>query len=317
MAQMHSELSRANAAAPDATAVLMREGFWRRFLHHPPAVISLVVIVIMALLSLAAPLFAAWVGHDGYTVDLFNQYAAPSDEHLLGTDAAGRDVFVRMLEAGQISLFVGVMSALVASVIGAVIGVVAGYYGGRTDSLLMRITDGVIALPLLPVLIILAALDLTKLGIPADIASDESAGVWRIIIIISLFGWTTVARLVRGATLSLREREFVRAAKALGASDARIIWRHVLPNAISPLVVATTLSIGGIILTESVLSYLGLGIPPQIPSWGGMLTNAQEYASRAPTLAIFPGLAIFVTVIAFNFLGDGLQDALDPRAVRR
>jgi peptide/nickel transport system permease protein len=175
----------------------------------------------------------------------------------------------------------------------------------------------VIALPLLPLLIVLAAVDLGKLGVPAAIAQSESASLYRILLIIALVGWTTVARLVRGATLSVRERDYVRAAVALGARPLRIMTRHILPNVVSPIIVATTLSVGYVILTESVLSFLGLGIQPPLPSWGNMLTNAQELIWQAPALAIYPGLLIFVTVIAFNFLGDGLQDALDPRAEAR
>jgi peptide/nickel transport system permease protein len=202
-------------------------------------------------------------------------------------------------------------------VIGTAIGLFAGYYGGRLDALLMRVTDGVIALPLLPLLIVLAAIDFTKLGLPADLATSEEASFWRIVALIALVGWTTVARLVRGAALSLKTREFVLAAEAMGASGRRIMLVHILPNAVSPILVATTLSIGNIILLESVLSFLGLGIQPPMPSWGNMLTNAQELIYTAPMLAVWPGLLIFVTVIAFNFLGDGLQDALDPRAIQR
>ena len=195
------------------------------------------------------------------------------------------------------------------------IGLLAGYHGGTLDALLMRLADGVIALPLLPLLIVLAAVDLTKLGVPEAIANSEDASLYRIVLLIALVGWTTVARLVRGATLSLRSREFVRAAEALGAPAGRIMWIHILPNVISPIIVATTLSIGNIILLESVLSFLGLGIQPPTPSWGNMLTNALELIWDTPNLVVFPGLLIFVTVIAFNFLGDGLQDALDPRAL--
>jgi peptide/nickel transport system permease protein len=206
---------------------------------------------------------------------------------------------------------------LVSALIGTAIGLVAGWRGGRLDALLMRLTDGVIALPLLPLLIVLAALDLTKLGLPAAFAQSAQANLYRIVALIALVGWTTVARLARGATLALRAREFVRAATALGATPRRIVLVHILPNVASPIIVATTLSIGHIILLESVLSFLGLGIQPPMASWGNMLTNAQELVSTAPLLAVYPGLLIFVTVIAFNFLGDGLQDALDPRAIRR
>jgi peptide/nickel transport system permease protein len=177
----------------------------------------------------------------------------------------------------------------------------------------MRFTDGMIALPLLPLLIVLAALDLNKLGLPASVAQSEWISLYRIVVIVALFGWTTVARLVRGATLSMREREFVMAAYSIGAGPVRIMTVHILPNVISPIVIATTLSVGNIILLESVLSFLGLGIQPPLPSWGNMLSNAQELIWSAPALAFYPGGLILITVMAFNFLGDGLQDALDPR----
>ncbi len=182
---------------------------------------------------------------------------------------------------------------------------------------MMRFTDGVIALPLLPLLIVLAAIDLEKLGLPSAVTDSEQISLYRIIAIVALVGWTTVARLVRGATLSLRERDFIKAARAQGARPIRIMLRHLLPNLASPIIVATTLSVGNIILLESVLSFLGLGIQPPLPSWGNLLTGAQELIWQAPALAFYPGGLIFLTVIAFNFLGDGLQDALDPRALTR
>jgi peptide/nickel transport system permease protein len=291
--------------------------FWQHLRRNRVAIASAAVLVTITALALLAPVFAAALGIDATRVDLFNQYAPPDATHWLGTDEAGRDVFVRLLYGGRISLLVGLVAALGAAVIGTAIGLLAGYHGGWLDGLLMRTTDGVIALPLLPLLIILAAVDLTKIGIPDSIASSEMASLYRIVVIIALVGWTTVARLVRAATLSVRTREFVRAAEAMGAGSTTIMLRHILPNVISPIVVATTLSIGSVILLESVLSFLGLGIQPPVPSWGNMLTNAQELATRAPALAVWPGAIIFVTVLAFNFLGDGLQDALDPRAMRR
>ncbi len=286
----------------------------RRFLRHRLAVVSGVVLLLLALCSLAAPLFAAWLGHDPNAVDLLGRFAPPGASHPLGTDELGRDLLLRLLYGGQVSLFVGLVGAVTAALLGTVIGLIAGYVGGRTDALLMRLTDAVIALPLLPLLIVLAAVDLGKLGVPASVAQSEGASLYRILLIIALVGWTTVARLVRGATLSVRERDYVRAAVALGARPLRIMTRHILPNVVSPIIVATTLSVGYVILTESILSFLGLGIQPPLPSWGNMLTNAQELIWQAPALAIYPGLLIFLTVIAFNFLGDGLQDALDPRA---
>jgi peptide/nickel transport system permease protein len=286
----------------------------RRFRRHHLAVASGIALVLLALASLAAPLVAAALGHDPNAVDLLGRFAAPDRAHPLGTDELGRDLLLRLLYGGQVSLFVGLVGAVAAASLGTAVGLVAGYVGGRIDALLMRLTDAVIALPLLPLLIVLAAIDLTKLGLPAAVAQSESASLYRILLIVALAGWTTVARLVRGATLSVRERDYVRAAIALGAGPLRIMAVHILPNVVSPIIVATTLSVGNVILTESILSFLGLGIQPPLPSWGNMLTNAQELIWQAPALAIYPGLLIFVTVIAFNFLGDGLQDAMDPRA---
>ncbi len=287
----------------------------QRFLAHRAAVPALAILFVLAGASLAAPVIEQALDLDVTRVNLFARLQPPSSEHLLGTDELGRDLLLRLLYGGRISLGVGLVAALGAAVIGTVLGLVAGYFGGLPDSLLMRLVDTIIALPLLPLLIILAALDPSKLGLPEVLAGGEHASFWRIVALIVLFGWTTVARLVRGATLSLKRREFVRAAEALGARPSRVIGRHLLPNVVSPIVVATTLSVGNVILLESVLSFLGLGVQPPMPSWGNMLTGAQELISQAPWLAILPGLLIFVTVIAFNFLGDALQDALDPRTV--
>ncbi|MDX1541918.1 MAG: ABC transporter permease [Geminicoccaceae bacterium] len=301
-------------AAPARPATSPGRLVVRRFLRHRLAVASGLVLVALLLLSLSAPLVAAALGVDPDMVDLLNRFAPPDAAHPLGTDELGRDVLVRLLEGGQVSLFVGLAGAVAASLIGTTIGLIAGYAGGRTDAVLMRLVDAVIALPLLPLLIVLAAVDLSKLGVPDDLLGAENASLWRILAIVALVGWTATARLVRGATLSLRERDFVRAAEALGARPLTVMTRHILPNVTSPVIVATTLSIGNVILVESVLSFLGLGIQPPLPSWGNMLTGAQELIWQAPHLAIWPGGLIFLTVICFNFLGDGLQDALDPRA---
>ncbi|MEQ8387529.1 MAG: ABC transporter permease [Alphaproteobacteria bacterium] len=288
--------------------------FWMRFRRHKLALASLAVLVVLSALAALAPVLEVLMGLDVARVDLYARLEGPSLAHPLGTDELGRDVFVRLLYGGQISLVVGLVAALAAAVLGTVIGLWAGYYGGRVDAFLMRLTDGVIALPLLPLLIVLAAIDLTKLGLTEEFAQSPAAGIYRLVVIISLVGWTTVARLVRAAALSLREREFVLAARIQGASDLRLMFRHILPNVASPIIVATTLSIGNVILFESILSFLGLGIQPPLASWGNMLTSAQDLIWSAPPLAVYPGLFIFVTVIAFNFLGDGLQDALDPRS---
>ncbi len=286
-----------------------------RFRRHRLAVASLLALVGLSLLAAAAPALEAALGVDAEAVDLFNRFAAPSAAHLLGTDELGRDFLARLLYGGRVSLLVGLTAALAAALIGTIVGLAAGYFGGRLDALLMRFTDAVIALPFLPLLIVLAAVDLNKVGLPADLAASENVSLYRIVAIVALVGWTTVARLVRGSALSLREREFVLAAHAQGAGPLRVMGIHILPNLVSPIIVATTLSVGNVILLESVLSFLGLGIQPPIPSWGNLLTNAQELIWTAPSLAFYPGILIFVTVIAFNFLGDGLQDALDPKAM--
>lgn len=266
------------------------------------------------LAALAAPLVALLLDTDPERVDLAKRLCAPGWDHPLGCDELGRDQLVRLLYGGRISLLVGVSAALIAMVIGGVIGVVAGYAGGWVDQALMRLTDGVISLPLLPLMIVLAAADADKLGLPAILAEGAYASVWKIVLVIALFGWTTVARLARAATFTVREQDYVTAARGLGTPGWLILIRHIAPNIASPIVVATTLSVGQIILAESVLSFLGLGVQPPTPSWGAMLTNAQDLAWSAPWAAIWPGLFIFTTVICFNLLGDGLQDALDPRS---
>jgi peptide/nickel transport system permease protein len=284
------------------TAVAQR---WRQ----PRLLAPAAVLAALALFVIAGPVV---IGAGGAAVDLRHRLAAPSLAHLLGTDALGRDLLYRLAEGGRVSLLVGAVAAAAAAGLGTAVGLVAGYSGGRLDAVLMRITDGVIALPLLPLLIVLAALDLDKIGLGA-LARAEAASLYRIIVLVALVGWTTVARLVRGASLSLKAQEFVRAARALGAPPRRIMLVHILPNLATPIIVATALSVGEIILLESVLSFLGLGVAPPIASWGNMLTGAQETIALAPQLALYPGLLILATVIACNFLGDGLQQALDPR----
>ncbi|HEX7967558.1 MAG TPA: ABC transporter permease [Stellaceae bacterium] len=301
------------------SAVLARPALarWRRALGTPRVAASGGVLFVLAFAVAVAPLVAALIGADAHNVDLYHRLEPPSLGHPLGTDELGRDLLLRLLEGGRVSLLVGIVAALAAAGLGTAIGLAAGYRGGRLDAVLMRLTDGIIALPLLPLLVVLAAIDLRKLGLPAWLVQSEAASLYRITVLVALVGWTTVARLVRGATLSLRAQDFVRAALSLGAGPRRIMLVHILPNLASPIIVATTLSVGHVILLESVLSFLGLGIEPPLPSWGNMLTGAQETIGLAPQLALYPGLLIFVTVIACNFLGDGLQDALDPRATRR
>lgn len=294
-----------------------RRGPLRRLLRDGSTAVSLVLLACLLLACFSASLIGAILDIDATSIDLFNIAAQPSAAHPLGTDEIGRDLLMRLLDGGQVSLTVGIAAALSATAIGTVAGLIAGYRGGIADAVLMRLADGVISLPLLPLLIVLAAIDPAKLGLPEELVHSENFSLYRIIVIIALVGWTTTARLVRGTVLSLRERDFIEAARAQGLPPSRILFRHLLPNAASPILVAMTLTVGNVILFESVLSFLGLGIQPPIPSWGNMLTGAQDLISLSPMLAIWPGMLIFASVIAFNFLGDGLQDALDPRTQAR
>jgi peptide/nickel transport system permease protein len=276
--------------------------------------LPLAILGAIAAAALAMPLAALALHTDPSAIDLTNRFAGPSPGHPLGTDELGRDMLLRLLEGGRVSLTIGIAAAIAAAAIGTAIGLAAGYLGGWADRVLMRFADGVIALPLLPLLIVLAALDLGKLGIPGWVAQSPAISLVRIVVLAVLVGWTTAARLVRGATLVTRQRDFVRAAQSLGARTFHILRRHILPNVMAPLVVATTLSVGDIILLESVLSFLGLGVQPPLASWGSMLSNAEELITSSPLLAIYPGAMIFLTVIACNLLGDALLTRFDPRA---
>ena len=278
--------------------------------------LPLILLTVIAAASFAAPPVSAVLGVDPNAVELLDRLAGPSAGHPLGTDELGRDVLLRLLAGGRVSLVIGIAAALTAAAFGTVVGLAAGYLGGWTDRVLMRTTDAIIALPLLPLLIVLAALDLGKLGLPARLVQSDDISLLRIVALAVLVGWTTAARLVRGATLVTRNRDFVRAARSLGASVPHILWLHILPNVLGPLIVATTLSVGDVILFESVLSFLGLGVQPPLASWGSMLSNAQELITTAPLLAVYPGLMIFLTVIACNLLGDALQRRWDPAARR-
>lgn len=237
--------------------------------------------------------------------------------HFFGTDELGRDVFIRLVYGTQVSMGVGVLVAIASAFIGLLIGSLAGFYGGLIDTFLMRVTDALLSLPTIPVLIVMAAIDLTKMPWLKAIVSTSNESIFKMVIILCLFSWMTVARLVRGSILSIREREFVLAARTLGAKDSTIIIRHMFPNVIAPMLVSITLGVGESILFEAALSFLGLGIMPPTPSWGNMLNNAQELIYQAPFLAILPGVLILLTTISFNYLGDGLQDAIDPKAIRR
>jgi peptide/nickel transport system permease protein len=290
---------------------------WRRFRRHRPGMAALAVLAVLVGFVLSAYPLEWFGGFDPDATDLLMRFDPPSAAHWLGTDEAGRDELVRLMVGGQMSLLVGLLATLFGGgTLGLLIGISAGYFRGRVDAALMRFTDGMITLPLLPLLIVLGAVDLTKLGFSQEFSHSGAAGFWRIIVIISIVDWTSTARIVRAATLSVRERDYVRAARASGARAGYVMLSHVLPNVATPIIVALTLTVGRVILFESVLSFLGFGIVPPTPSWGNMLNNAQELVTTAPALAVYPGLLIFFTVIAVNFLGDGLQHAFDPRSER-
>lgn len=240
-----------------------------------------------------------------------------SSLHVFGTDEVGRDVLIRIIYGARVSMGVGIMVAIASALIGLLVGALAGFYGGLIDTVLMRLTDALLSLPLMPVLIVVSAVDLQKLPALKSLMNPENESIIKMFVILCLFSWMTVARLVRGSVLSLREREFVLASKTLGARDRTIILRHMFPNVMAPMLVSITLGVGESILFEAALSFLGLGIMPPTSSWGNMLTNAQEVIYKNPWLTILPGIMIFLTTVSFNFIGDGLQDAVDPKAIRR
>jgi peptide/nickel transport system permease protein len=268
---------------------------WRRFRRHKLAMASLAILILIGL----AVVFAGVIAPYSYSTQHLNDTVlAPSHKYLLGTDTLGRDELSRVLYGGRISLIVGLGVALSAGVLGVLIGATAGYYGGVLDNIVMRVTDLFLSIPLLVVLII---------------ASRATGGsVLDIVLVLSAITWMPLARIIRGVFLSLKEKEFVEAARALGASNRRIIFRHMLPNSLGVIVVNVTLTVALAILTESLLSFLGFGIQPPVPSWGNMLEDGRTLMTIAGWLVWFPGLAILLTVLCVNFVGDGLRDALDP-----
>lgn len=283
--------------------------FLRRFVRHRMALLGALTMALLVFLIAAAPLTARY---DPLKQDLRHRFQPPSWEHWMGTDELGRDMWARTLYGGRISLTVGLLAMAVAITIGSIFGISAGYYGRWVDTVLMRITDVFLALPRLFVLILL-----TTFLRAADIPGIEPGSFWPIAVVIGIMAWMTVARLVRASTLELRERDFVAAARSLGESDARIMAQHIFPNVISPIIVSATLGLAGAIISESGLSFLGFGVQLPTPTWGNMLSGAQSQLLIAPWTAIFPGLMIFIVVIAINYIGDGLRDALDPRHVMK
>ncbi len=270
--------------------------FWRQFRRNPLAIAGGVVVLVLALLAALAPLLAPY---DPAAYDVKQILLPPGPAHWFGTDQLGRDVLSRMLYGARISMSVGFVSVGIAVLIGTLIGTLAAYYGGRTDELLMRFVDLMLNFPRFFLLLTLIAF--------------LRPSIFVIMAVIGLTGWMGLARLVRGEILSLKEREFVLSARALGGRDRRIMFRHILPNALVPILVSATLGVAGAILAESGLSFLGLGVQPPTPSWGNILIDGKANIEIAWWLSVFPGMAILVTVLAYNLLGEGLRDALDPR----
>jgi peptide/nickel transport system permease protein len=282
---------------------------WRRFRRHPLAMLGAVMLGVMVLAVLVGPfIYRAPINE----IDFKAKLKTPSWAHPMGTDDLGQDLLARMLYGGRISLAVGVAAMLIGITVGTAVGSISGQAGGAVDNALMRVTDLFLALPRLPLLLLIVYLfrnALTK-------ALGPEAGVFiMIVVVIGGLGWMPVARLVRAQFLSLREKEFVEAARSLGARPLRQMVRHILPNALGPVIVAGSLDVAAAIIAESTLSFLGLGFPPDIPSWGRILYDAKDNLDFAPHWAMFPGTAIFLTVLSINYLGDGLRDALDPRKV--
>jgi peptide/nickel transport system permease protein len=282
---------------------------WRRFRHHRMAMVSLVLLGALVLAVLLGPLFWKVAIND---IDFSAQLARPSLAHPMGTDDLGQDLLARMLQGGRISLAVGLAAMLMATLVGVLVGAVAGISRGAVDAALMWLTDLFLSLPQLPLLLLLIYLFRDAL----KAAFGPEMGVFLlIVVVIGGFAWMPVARLVRAQFFSLREKEFVEAARALGASVPRQVMRHILPNSLGPVIVTGTINVAAAIIAESTLSFLGLGFPPDIPTWGRLLFDSKDYLDIAPHWALFPGGAIFLTVLSINFIGDGLRDALDPRRV--
>ena len=295
--------------------------FWARFRHDKFAIAGVVVLVLLAITAVAAPLTVKMTGHDPNDVNIYgvlDEYGLPEGpqaNYWFGADSAGRDVFVRVIYGTRTSLTVAFFATGIQLLIGIVIGLVAGFYRGRIDTILMRAADVVFSIPvLLLALGLVAACGLQKQGC---LGGAVKPGILLISYVIGLFGWPYIARIVRGQVLSLREKEFVEAARSAGASDLRIIFKEVLPNVLAPILVYGTLVIPENILYEAALSFLGLGVPPTTPSWGYMLSEASSIFTVAWWLMLFPGLFLLITTLAFNLAGDGLRDALDPKTASK
>jgi peptide/nickel transport system permease protein len=281
---------------------------WRRFRRHKLAIAGAVVLMIFIIAAVIGPLLYR-VNRDA--MDILASMTGSTLKHPMGTDDLGRDMFARVLFGGRISLAVGMVAMLILIGVGTLIGAVAGFFGGAIDNVLMRLTDMFLALPQLPLLLLTIFLFRDALR---KVMGPE-LGIFLLIVgVIGLLNWMGTARIVRASFLSLKQKEFVEAANCLGVSRSAIMFRHILPNVLSPIIVAATLAVGEAIITESVLSFLGLGFPPDTPTWGRLLYDGQNFLEIAPHMVIWPGLMIFLTVLSINYMGDGLRDALDPRS---
>jgi peptide/nickel transport system permease protein len=308
MAAPAAEMSKSNVLVGAITRPprsLWKDAWWQ-FRRHRLAMIALGTLLLLVASTLVGPLLY----HTPIDIiDFTNALAGPSADHPFGTDDLGRDILARAMFGGRVSIAVGITAVLLAITLGTTIGALAGFFG-RLDNPLMRFTDLFLSLPILPLLLVIIYLFRDSLRS----AFGPELGIFLMIVgVIGVLTWMPVARLVRASFLSLKQKEFVEAARAIGARDRRIIVRHILPNVLSPVLVAATIGVGGAILTESTLSFLGLGFPPDVPTWGRILYDARNYLDIAPHWAIFPGLCIFLTVLSINFIGDGLTDALNPR----
>ena len=283
---------------------------WRQFKHHRLAMVGLFVLIGLIVGTVLGP-FVYTRRIDG--IDFANSSLGPSLDHPFGTDDLGRDMLARALWGGRISIAVGVSSVIASILIGMTVGSLAGYFGGKLDSGLMRLTDLFLSLPQLPLLLMVIYLFRDTLR---SMFGPELGIFLMIVGVIAATTWMPVARLVRASFLSLKQKEFVEAAHAVGVRTPGVIIRHILPNVLSPVIVAATVGVGGAIITESALSFLGLGFPPDVPSWGRLLNDAQNFLEVAPHMAVFPGLLIFLAVVSINYVGDGMRDALDPRKTR-
>ncbi len=282
--------------------------FWRRFRKHRMALLGGFITLLLAVLIAFAPFFSR---HDPMTQNLRQRFQPPSAEHWMGTDDLGRDLWARILYGGRISFSVGIVAMAVSIGLGSIIGLISGYYGGAVDAVLMRVTEIFLSTPRLFILIALGMFLRTL-----DLPWLKPGSFLPIAAVIGALSWMGTARLVRASTLEMREREFVLASRALGASDGHVLLRRIFPNIASPIIVSATLGLADAIISESGLSYLGFGVQLPTPTWGNMLSNTQNQMTTAPWTAIFPGLMIFIVVIAINYLGDGLRDALDPRSIQ-